>query len=148
MSEAPRLDDQVCFALYSASRLLTRAYRPLLAPLEITYPQYLTLLVLWELRDNDEPPPGVKDLGARLLLDSGTLTPLLKRMEKQGLVERARDTSDERSVRVLLTEQGSALSEQASHIPQQLLCGAEPSELRDLAELRDAVRDLVERLRA
>src|SRR5512141_147840 len=92
------LEDQLCFALYNASRALTRAYAPLLAPLGVTYPQYLVLLVLWE---RDGLP--VKELGERLTLDSGTLTPLLKRLEHQGLVERRRGEDDERIVRIHLT---------------------------------------------
>ena len=110
MPTAPRLDDQLCFALYTASRLVTRAYRPLLLELGLTYPQYLTMLVLWEGRDLGEGAPSVKELGARLHLDSGTLTPLLKRMEAVDLVVRARDTQDERTVRVSLTDRGSSLS--------------------------------------
>ena len=104
-----RLDDQLCFALYSASHLMTRAYRPMLAAIGLTYPQYLAMLVLWEADDLT-----VGALGERLFLDSGTLTPLLKRLEALGHVERRRDPADERQVRVRLTESGRALEAESS----------------------------------
>lgn len=113
-----RLDDQLCFALYSASHLMTRAYRPMLTALGLTYPQYLALLVLWEADDLT-----VGALGERLYLDSGTLTPLLKRMEAQGLVERRRDPADERQVRIRLTEAGRALEAEARRHYETLVCG-------------------------
>jgi DNA-binding MarR family transcriptional regulator len=116
-NELLRLDNQLCFALYACSRSLTRLYRPLLKTLEITYPQYLVLMVLWE--NNQQ---SVKELGERLLLDSGTLTPLLKRMEKNGLLERSRSIEDERKVFVQLTDKGNALKEQAFAIPEQMFC--------------------------
>src|SRR3954454_4785619 len=106
------VDQQLCFALYNASRAVIRAYAPLLQPLGLTYPQYLVLLVLWE-RDG----VAVKDLGARLALDSGTLTPLLKRLEERGYVARRRDTDDERVVRIHLTAAGRALRVRAKRIP-------------------------------
>lgn len=141
-----RLDDQLCFALYRASRALTRAYGPLLAPLGLTYPQYLVLLVLWE-RDAQS----VKELGARLALDSGTLTPLLKRLEQQGLVRRQRAAEDERVVRVALTAQGRALRSRASEVPAQLACRAgfslDAAASRDeLTALRATLTALAERL--
>ena len=98
------LDLQLCFALYSASLAMTKLYKPMLAPLGLTYPQYLAMLVLWEADDVT-----VTTLGERLMLDSGTLTPLLKRLESAGLVQRLRDATDERRVRVLLTPAGRAL---------------------------------------
>jgi DNA-binding MarR family transcriptional regulator len=106
------LDDQMCFALYAASRAVTALYRPLLEELGLTYPQYLVLLVLWE---NDDVP--VKTLGASLQLDYGTLTPLLKRLETAGLLRRERNADDERTVRITLTEEGAALRERARAIP-------------------------------
>ncbi|MDA0136646.1 MarR family winged helix-turn-helix transcriptional regulator [Solirubrobacter deserti] len=109
------LEQQVCFALYSASRAVTAAYRPLLAPLGVTYPQYLVLLVLWE-----HGTRSVRDLGEALHLDSGTLSPLLKRLEASGLVTRARAAEDERQVRVGLTDAGWELRERAVEIPAQL----------------------------
>jgi DNA-binding MarR family transcriptional regulator len=106
------LDNQLCFALYSASLAMTKLYKPLLDALGLTYPQYLALLVLWE-RDGLT----VSELGERLSLDSGTLTPLLKRMEAAGLVSRLRDTADERRVHIQLTADGRSLKARASHIP-------------------------------
>ena len=110
------LDEQLCFALYAASRTMTAAYRPLLEPLGVTYPQYLVLLVLWE-----EDGRSVRDLGQRLALDSGTLTPLLKRMETAGLVTRERRRSDEREVEIRLTRAGRSLHARAKPIPACLL---------------------------
>lgn len=115
----PRLDDQVCFALYSAHLAMNKLYRKLLAPLGITYSQYLVLLVLWEGGE-----PTVSQIGARLFLDSATLTPLLKRMETAGLLERTRDRQDERQVTVRLTSAGQALSIPAAAIPQAVVCAA------------------------
>lgn len=110
------LDNQLCFALYDASRAVIRAYGPLLAELDLTYPQYLTMLVLWEAPG----PVSVGELGRRLKLDSGTLTPLLKRLEQQGLVTRQRDTADERRVLIALTDDGSAMRARAASIPGRL----------------------------
>ena len=141
MREALRLDNQVCFALYAASRSVTQAYQPLLEPLGITYPQYLVLLVLWE-----EDGAAVKRLGERLQLDSGTLTPLLKRMEAQGLVRRLRDAEDERVVRIHLTAAGRALERRAGAIPRELACKAGLS-LVEIAQLRAALGRVTERLR-
>ncbi|MEO6407233.1 MAG: MarR family transcriptional regulator [Burkholderiaceae bacterium] len=109
------LDNQLCFALYSASLAMTKLYKPVLAPLGLTYPQYLTLLVLWE-RDGQ----GVSELGQKLFLDSGTLTPLLKRMEAGGWLLRRRSTDDERRVMVVLTAKGQALRSQARKVPHAL----------------------------
>ncbi|MGW3288548.1 MarR family winged helix-turn-helix transcriptional regulator [Streptomyces sp. NPDC001002] len=106
------LDDQLCFALYAASRAVTARYRPLLDELGLTYPQYLVMLVLWE-RDSIS----VRDLGASLQLESSTLSPLLKRLEAGGLVRRERRAEDERSVAIRLTEAGAALRERAATVP-------------------------------
>lgn len=128
------LEYQVCFSLYSAANAMVRAYRPLLDKLDLTYPQYLVMLVLWE-----EQGISVKTLGDKLFLDSGTLTPLLKRLESKGLVRRGRSELDER-VRVLdLTPEGIALKSQASDIPHLMRCkvGGELSELKALKELCD-----------
>jgi DNA-binding MarR family transcriptional regulator len=111
------LRKQLCFAIYSASHAFTRAYRALLEPLGLTYPQYLVMLVLWE-RDGMR----VKEIGAELYLDSGTLTPLLKRLEGLGIVRRVRDASDERQVTILLTETGRALEHKAASVPRDLEC--------------------------
>ena len=124
------LDNQFCFALYSASHAMTKTYKPMLDRLGLTYPQYLVMLVLWE---NDAIL--VKEIGARLFLDSGTLTPLLKRLETNGLVSRNRDPHDERQVRIALSAHGRALREQAAQIPEQVLC-ASGQELGALGKLR------------
>jgi len=115
MMDAQRLDHQLCFALYSTSLAMTKLYKPLLAPLGLTYPQYLVLLVLWETDSI-----GVNELGERLFLDSGTLTPLLKRMQAAGWVERERDQADERRVIVSLTPAGRALRRKAAQVPVAL----------------------------
>ncbi|WP_347110275.1 MarR family transcriptional regulator [Paenarthrobacter sp. S56] len=115
MSDAPRLRHQVCFALYSASKAATAVYRPVLEDLGLTYPQYLVMLVLWE-----QEPRSVRELGSELGLDSGTLSPLLKRLEALGLVERRRSADDERRVDVVLTEAGAQLSGRAAAVPQRL----------------------------
>ncbi|MBY0417263.1 MAG: MarR family transcriptional regulator [Pararheinheimera sp.] len=109
------LEKQLCFSLYSASHKLVRSYRLLLEPLDLTYPQYLAMLVLWQ-----QPELNVKELGEKLYLDSGTLTPLLKRLENKGLVSRNRSAQDERVVQIRLTEQGKALKTHASHIPMAI----------------------------
>lgn len=106
------LDNQLCFALYSASLAMTKLYKPLLAELGLTYPQYLVLLVLWEHDDVI-----VSTLGERLFLDSGTLTPLLKRMEAAGLLVRTRSAQDERRVQISLTEVGRKLKARAARVP-------------------------------
>ena len=141
-----RLDQQLCFALYRAQRALTRAYAPLLEPLGVTYPQYLVLLVLWQ----DDALP-VKDLGERLGLDSGTLTPLLQRLEKIGYVARQRDRADQRVVRIHLTAAGRALEKRARAIPVALACraGFDVGNARSRAELvrlRGELTALAERL--
>ncbi|WP_311223055.1 MULTISPECIES: MarR family transcriptional regulator [unclassified Acidovorax] len=115
-AELLRLDNQVCFALYSASLAMTKLYKPLLDAIGLTYPQYLVMLTLWE-RDGLT----VSELGERLFLDSGTLTPLLKRLEASGHVSRLRDMQDERRVRITLTPQGRALRQQAERIPPCVL---------------------------
>jgi MarR family transcriptional regulator, organic hydroperoxide resistance regulator len=111
------LEEQACFALYAASRAVTDVYRPLLAELDLTYPQYLVLLVLWE-RDNQP----IKQIGAALHLDYGTVSPLLKRLETRGLVQRKRQADDERSVVVSLTPEGVAMRERALDIPPAIGC--------------------------
>lgn len=128
-SEQLRLDNQVCFTLYACSREVTKIYRPFLEEMGLTYTQYITMLALWE-----EDDVSVKVLGERLYLDSGTLTPLLKKLETAGYVLRERDSRDERSVLVRLTEQGRALQKQAETLPQELFCrtGMSPEELKGL----------------
>lgn len=136
-----QLDQQLCFALYAASRAMTQAYQPLLAPLGLTYPQYLTMLVLWEQDDIS-----VKQLGERLHLDSGTLTPLLKRLQGAGLLQRQRSSEDERSVVIRLTPSGKLLEEQAAAIPATLLCRFGDSDSEHRAQLRDTLQQLTRRL--
>lgn len=109
-----RLDEQLCFMLYAGSRAMTRAYQPMLKDLQLTYPQYLVLMVLWEWAHSSHSEATVKMLGERLRLDSGTLTPLLKRLEQQNLVTRTRDLEDERRVMVAATEAGLALEKRAA----------------------------------
>ena len=117
LDDTLKLDAQLCFLLYTATRAVTQAYSPLLGPLGLTYPQYLVMLVLWE-----QDGVSVGRLGQRLYLDSGTLTPLLKRMEAQGLVERRRSRDDERVVEIHLSEAGRALRDRATGVPSALFC--------------------------
>ena len=149
---APKLDAQLCFKVYAVNNLLGRLYRPLLEPLGLTYPQYLAMLALWEVGE-----ASVGDLGRRLKLDSGTLTPLLKRLEAAKLVTRRRDDEDERRVVVSLTAAGAALSNGSEVIPHELACRVEDVALRDpdqftalsarLQSLIDALADACERKR-
>jgi DNA-binding MarR family transcriptional regulator len=138
------LDNQLCFALYSGSLTMTKVYKPLLRDLGVTYPQYLALLVLWE-RDGVT----VSELGARLFLDSGTLTPLLKRLEGMDLLRRERSPEDERQVIVSLTPAGRALKKRALRVPEQLLCasacsiGEITALTRRLQKLRGALAESV-----
>jgi len=151
-SETPsiKLDDQLCFMLYATSRAIQQMYRPALDALGITYPQYLVLLVLWE---DDDIPVGA--IGARLLLETGTLTPLIKRLEAAELVTRTRDPQDERVVRVRLSKRGRALKKRAPSVPGHLIqCLVGASADRDPKALADAgldaagIVELRERLRA
>ena len=134
------LDNQFCFALYSASLALTKTYKPLLEALNLTYPQYLVMLVLWEQDD-----VLVKEIGQALFLDSGTLTPLLKRLESAGLLIRQRDAQDERQVRIVLTPEGKQLRKAAMAIPPQIVC-ASGQTLETLISLRQQLNDLREEL--
>ena len=135
------LDHQLCFSLYAASLAMTRRYQPLLTELDLTYPQYIALLALWEHDDVT-----VSALGDRLALDSGTLTPLLKRMEASGWVTRERDAADERRVRVRLTPAGRALRDRAQHIPTSLLAGSgvTATQVRQLTAELQALRQRLE----
>lgn len=116
MKDPLLLDNQICFKIYTAEREITKLYRSLLEEIGVTYPQYLALLVLWE-----EKTISVKELGRKLFLDSGTLTPMLKRMEANGLVERKRSSEDERSVIITLTDKGLEMKEKAECVPTRLL---------------------------
>ena len=135
-----RLDNQVCFALYSASLAMTKLYKPLLDRIGLTYPQYLVMLVLWE-----QDGVTVSELGERLFLDSGTLTPLLKRLEAQGQIARLRDVQDERRVRITLTAEGRALRDQAEAIPQCVLQSSQCS-VAELTALTIELKQLRDRL--
>ena len=140
--QALRLDNQLCFALYSASLAMTKLYKPLLDELGLTYPQYLALLVLWE-----QDGLGVSELGERLFLDSGTLTPLLKRLEAAGLVSRLRDVQDERRVQVRLTAAGRSLKARAARIPGCVL-QATDCEVSEALALTHQIQSLRNRLTA
>src|SRR5437868_2885186 len=141
-SEMLKLDHQLCFALYSASLSMTKLYKPLLDPLNLTYPQYLAMLVLWE-----GDGITVSDLGQRLQLDSGTLTPLLKRLEANGLVQRQRDKADERRVLLHLTPPGRALKARAAKVPPEVVCATGCS-LDDLAALTRRLKKLREEIQS
>ena len=132
------LENQFCFALYSASLAMTKTYKPFLDKIGLTYPQYLVMLVLWQQDD-----VLVKAIGEKLFLDSGTLTPLLKRLEAQSLIQRTRDEADERQVRITLTREGRALRKKAQSIPHQVLCASgQPHEsLQRLREQLSAIRN-------
>ena len=136
------LDAQLCFPLYAATRAVTRRYGELLAEVQLTYPQYLTLLALWE---SDEHL-SVGALGDRLRLDSGTLTPLLKRLESAGLVVRRRDSKDERRVLIELTDEGWALRDRVTHVPKELFASLDfsPKEATELRRLLAKVIDSVD----
>ncbi|MEU1406507.1 MarR family transcriptional regulator [Streptomyces sp. NPDC005728] len=137
-----RLDRQICFSLHAASRAFNSVYRVVLKDLGLTYPQYLVMLVLWE--QGDLP---VKKLGAHLRLDSGTLSPLVKRLEGAGLVRRERSAQDERSVQVRLTEEGTALRERALEVPRRI-AAATGFELAEIGELRERLDRLTTALDA
>jgi DNA-binding MarR family transcriptional regulator len=145
VDEGLQLDNQLCFKLYAASRAVIRAYKPMLDQLGLTYPQYLAMLVLWEWQQQPPVLPTVKALGERLLLDSGTLTPLLKRLELQGLLRRQRSLSDEREVHLVLTPVGCALREQVPPLKSQLLC-ERGIDLDALATLRGQVGVLLDQV--
>ena len=140
MTDAPRLNRQLCFALYSASKAATAVYRPILEELGLTYPQYLVMLVLWE-----SEPRSVRELGEELGLDSGTLSPLLKRLESLELVERRRSAQDERRMEITLTDAGRSLSAKATGIPQHLADAAKLS-ADELEQLRATLDKLTSAL--
>ncbi len=145
-SESLSLDTQLCFKLYAASRAVIRGYKPMLEQLGLTYPQYLAMLVLWEWHDSAPAQPTVKALGERLLLDSGTLTPLLKRLEQMALVQRRRSALDEREVHLSLSPAGVALRGQVLPIKTRLLCDS-GVDLTRLDELRDGLDQLLAQLK-
>jgi len=136
-----RLDNQLCFPLYAAARAIMQSYQPFLSKLGLTYPQYLVMMVLWETDGLS-----VKALGERLYLDSGTLTPLLKRLEEGGLVRRARAGHDERVVELFLTAEGKRLKKRAETIPQDVLCKIGVP-LEKVQRLREDVKVLFQHIR-
>ncbi|TVT82836.1 MarR family winged helix-turn-helix transcriptional regulator [Pseudomonas sp. H3(2019)] len=141
------LDSQLCFKLYAASRAVIRGYKPMLDQLGLTYPQYLVMLVLWEWQQSAPEQPTVKALGERLSLDSGTLTPLLKRLEQLHLVQRQRSARDEREVHLSLSAAGLALREQVGPLKARLLCDS-GVDLERLGKLRDGLDQLLGQIRA
>jgi len=136
MKEVLKLDNQLCFALYSTNRLMTKMYQPYLKEVNLTYPQYLVMLVMLE-----QEAITVKGLGEKLFLDSGTLTPLLKRMANNGLVNRTRASDDERKVIITLTEKGRAIEKNLEVIPQAI-CQAYDMNVEEMVTLRDQLNKL------
>lgn len=138
--EQLKLENQLCFPVYAASRLITRAYQPSLDELEITYPQYLVLLVLWEKNEQ-----AVKAIAKKLILKTNTITPLLKRMEKQDLIIRKRSEEDERKVIIKLSEKGQKLKEKAANVPEHLYSQLLENELDldDLLKLKEKLDSII-----
>ena len=139
--EQLKLQNQICFPVYAASRLITRAYKPLLDKLGLTYPQYLVLMVLWE-----EDSLSVNAIAERLVLNTNTITPLLKRMEENALIERLRSKEDERQVIVSLTENGRELRHKAAEVPQKLLAGFSDSGIStaEIMEMKSTLLKLID----
>lgn len=146
-ADSLKLDTQLCFKLYAASRAVIRGYKPMLDQLGLTYPQYLVMLVLWEWQQTAPEQPTVKALGERLLLDSGTLTPLLKRLEQLDLVQRQRSARDEREVHLSLSAAGRAMREEVGPLKARLLCDS-GIDLDGLGDLRDGLDHLLHRIKA
>lgn len=140
-SESLKLDQQICFPLYVLSKEITGLYRPILEELDLTYPQYLVMMVLWE-----QEGLAVSAIGEKLFLDSGTLTPVLKRLESKGLINRIRNKSDERMVLLFLTEQGKDLRQQACSIPQKLLSQIN-IKIEDLENFKETLTQLISNLK-
>ena len=138
--DALKLDNQICFPLYAASRLIVQAYRPHLDRLGVTYLQYLTLMVLWE-KDGST----VSEIGERLMLDSGTLTPVLKRLAGDGIIKRKRKRDDDRVVESWLTDKGKKLKARAVDIPTQMLCSTTVA-LDEVSRLRSALAPVLRKL--
>ena len=134
-----KLEHQACFPVYALSRVLTAHYKPILEEIDLTYPQYLVMLVLWEHQQLS-----VKDIGEQLLLDSGTLTPMLKKLESRDLVKRTRNTADERMVFISLTKQGLALKDKAASVPESFKCSLGLS-VEELVHLRDIANAVLEK---
>lgn len=139
-SDLLKLDRQLCFALYASSKEMIRLYAPLLTPLGLTYTQYIVMLVLWEHEECT-----VKELCEKTMLDTGTITPLLKKLESAGLLSRKRSLTDERSVRITLTEKGWELKEQASDVPQKAFCSTGLT-IEEAIELKERLNHLLARM--
>ena len=139
--EALKLENQICFPLYAASRMLTRAYQPLLAKLNITYPQYLVLMVLWE-KDGIT----VNDITQKLYLNTNTITPLLQRMEKSDILQRKRSKKDERQVLVHLTEKGNQMKEMAYCIPEEIFTKMQIP-LEEMFKMKEMLNSLIDHLK-
>ena len=135
--EALRLDNQLCFPLYACAKEIVRRYKPFLDEIDLTYTQYIAMMVLWE-----EKEINVKDLGGRLYLDSGTLTPVLKRLEQKGLISRQRDDKDERMLIVSITQEGEALKEKAVEIPYKM-AGCVKLDAQEAKELYEILHKLL-----
>ena len=135
--EALRLDNQLCFPLYACAKEIVRRYKPFLDEIDLTYTQYIAMMVLWEEREIN-----VKELGSRLYLDSGTLTPVLKRLEQKGLITRQRDDKDERVLIVSITKEGDELKDKAVDIPVKM-AGCVSLEPQDAAELYGLLHKLL-----
>lgn len=138
--ELLKLDNQLCFAVYACSREIIKYYRPYLDKLGLTYTQYITMMVLWEAGRIS-----AKDLGMRLHLDSGTLTPLLKKLEHTGLIERHRNSVDERSLIITLTDKGQNLKNRAGEIPEKMFCGLKLT-MEELVSLREQLKTVTNNL--
>ena len=135
-----KLSNQLCFPIYAASRLITREYQPYLDQLGITYPQYLVLMVLWETDGIS-----VNEISKKLILNTNTITPLLKRMEIQGIIKRQRSESDERKVIVDLSEKGKLMQLEAAKIPEKLAAGliSETFKIEELVDLKDKLENII-----
>lgn len=142
MSEDIKIEDALCFNLYSASRAMTQAYRPHLKKIGLTYPQFLVMFILWE---NPKQSVTVKSIGQRLYLDSGTLSPLLKRLQLNGLINRERSTTDERETNIILTTKGINLKNRTSEIPMAMFCKLQV-EMDRFSEILDGVKEILNNL--
>ncbi|WP_303918102.1 MarR family winged helix-turn-helix transcriptional regulator [Draconibacterium sediminis] len=139
MDDELKLKSQVCFPVYALSREIVNVYRPILEEIDLTYPQYLVMMVLWE-----NEPQKVNEIGDKLNLDNGTITPLLKRMAAKGLISRKRNTKDERVVEISLTESGKQLQTKAAEVPQKVV-KAMGITAEDLMQLKDLVIKILNR---
>lgn len=140
MIDELKLENQLCFAVYAFSREITKIYRPLLEPLGLTYTQYLVMIVLWE-----KDGISLKELGSKLRLDSGTLTPLLKKLENDGNIERTRDKRDERNLIIYLSEKGKELMKEAENVPNNIACSL-PMDLDGIVGLREQLKLILDQL--